>query len=61
VVVHLAAIMPSGKAQTRDFEYDVDVNGTRRLLEACVQQGVKRIVVSSSGAAYGYHADNAPG
>jgi UDP-glucose 4-epimerase len=60
VVVHLAAIMPSGKAQTRDFEYDVDVNGTRRLLEACVQQGVKRIVVSSSGAAYGYHPDNAP-
>jgi nucleoside-diphosphate-sugar epimerase len=60
VVVHLAAIMPSGKAQTRDFEYDVDVNGTRRLLDACVQHGVKRIVVSSSGAAYGYHFDNAP-
>ncbi len=60
VVVHLAAIMPSGKAQTRDFEYDVDVNGTRRLLEACVRHGVQRIVVSSSGAAYGYHADNAP-
>lgn len=59
-VVHLAAIMPSGKAQTRDFEYDVDVNGTRRLLEACVRHGVQRIVVSSSGAAYGYHADNAP-
>jgi UDP-glucose 4-epimerase len=60
VVVHLAAIMPSGKAQTRDFEYDVDVNGTRQLLEACVQHGVKRVVVSSSGAAYGYHFDNAP-
>ena len=60
VVVHLAAIMPSGKAQTRDFEYDVDVNGTRNLLQACVQNGVRRIVVSSSGAAYGYHADNAP-
>ncbi len=60
VVVHLAAIMPSGKAQTRDFEFDVDVNGTRKLLEACVQHGVKRIVVSSSGAAYGYHIDNAP-
>ncbi len=59
-VVHLAAIMPSGKAQTRDFEYDVDVNGTRKLLQACVRHGVQRIVVSSSGAAYGYHADNAP-
>ncbi len=60
VVVHLAAIMPSGKAHSRDFEYDVDVNGTRNVLNACVQHGVKRIVVSSSGAAYGYHADNAP-
>jgi len=59
-VVHLAAIMPSGKAHTRDFEYDVDVNGTRLLLEACVRHGVRRIIVSSSGAAYGYHADNAP-
>jgi UDP-glucose 4-epimerase len=60
VVVHLAAIMPSGKAHTRDFEYDVDVNGTRLLLQACVRHGVRRIIVSSSGAAYGYHADNAP-
>ncbi|MEI2625023.1 MAG: NAD-dependent epimerase/dehydratase family protein [Giesbergeria sp.] len=34
------------------------MNGTRNLLQACVQQGVRRIVVSSSGAAYGYHADN---
>ena len=59
-VVHLAAIMPSGKAQTRAFEHDVDVNGTRNLLDACVKHGVKRIVVSSSGAAYGYHVDNAP-
>jgi UDP-glucose 4-epimerase len=59
-VVHLAAIMPSGKAHARAFEYDVDVNGTRNVLDACVMHGVKRIVVSSSGAAYGYHADNAP-
>ncbi len=57
-VVHLASIVTPGKGSRRDFEYDVDVNGTRNLLQACVQQGVRRIVVSSSGAAYGYHADN---
>ena len=57
-VVHLASIVTPGKDSRRDFEYDVDVNGTRNLLQACVQQGVQRIVVSSSGAAYGYHADN---
>ncbi len=28
------------------------------MLQACVANGVRRIVVSSSGAAYGYHADN---
>ena len=28
------------------------------MLSACVDAGVRRIVVSSSGAAYGYHPDN---
>ena len=58
-VVHLACIVTPGKHSRREFEYDVDVNGTRNVLEACVRHGVGRIVVSSSGAAYGYHADNA--
>ncbi|MBE2233699.1 MAG: SDR family oxidoreductase [Anaerolinea sp.] len=58
-VVHLASIVTPGKHSNRAFEYDVDVNGTRNLLQACVQHGVRRIIVSSSGAAYGYHADNA--
>jgi UDP-glucose 4-epimerase len=34
------------------------VSGSRNVLEACVATGVRRIVVSSSGAAYGYHADS---
>ncbi|MDK9703508.1 MAG: SDR family oxidoreductase [Sulfuritalea sp.] len=58
VVVHLASIVTPGKKSNRDFEYSVDVDGTRNLLEACVRNEVKRIIVSSSGAAYGYHADN---
>jgi UDP-glucose 4-epimerase len=57
-VVHLASIVTPGKKSNREFEYDVDVNGTKNLLEACVRHQVKRIIVSSSGAAYGYHADN---
>ena len=40
-VVHLASIVTPGKDSRRDFEYDVDVNGTRNLLQACVQQGVQ--------------------
>ena len=58
VVVHLASIVTPGKDSSREFEYSVDVGGTRNLLEACVRHGVRRVIVSSSGAAYGYHPDN---
>lgn len=56
VVVHLAAIVNPGR--DHDLEYRVDVDGARHVLDACVETGVRRIVVSSSGAAYGYHRDN---
>ena len=58
VVVHLASIVTPPKGSTREFEYSVDVDGTRHVLDACIAHGVRRIVVTSSGAAYGYHADN---
>jgi UDP-glucose 4-epimerase len=58
VVVHLASIVTPGKNSSREFEYSVDVGGSHNLLEACVRHGVRRVIVSSSGAAYGYHADN---
>ena len=57
-VVHLASIVTPGRNSRREFEYSVDVLGTRNLLDACLAAGVIRIIVSSSGAAYGYHADN---
>ncbi|MFQ5628968.1 MAG: NAD-dependent epimerase/dehydratase family protein, partial [bacterium] len=34
--------------------------GTCNILQACVQMGVKKIILTSSGAAYGYHVDNPP-
>lgn len=55
-VVHLAAIVNPGRDVA--LEYRVDVDGTANVLAACVETGVRRIVVSSSGAAYGYHPDN---
>ena len=57
-VVHLAAIVTPGPNDSREFLYDVDVNGTRNVLASCVAAGVKRFVYTSSGAAYGYHGDN---
>src|SRR5690606_37790761 len=55
-VVHLAAIVNPGADV--DLEYRVDVSGSANVLAACVEAAVRRIVVSSSGAAYGYHQDN---
>ena len=58
ICVHLAAIVTPGRGDTRQLEYDVDVVGSRRVLEACVATGVAKLIYTSSGAAYGYHADN---
>ena len=61
VVVHLASVVRAPKninIPAADFAYHVDVDGTRNVLDACLAAGVTRLVVTSSGAAYGYHADN---
>ncbi|MGV8876571.1 MAG: SDR family oxidoreductase [Rhodoglobus sp.] len=57
-VVHLASIVNPGRSTNREQEYAVDVGGSRTVFDACVAAGVSRVVVSSSGAAYGYHRDN---
>lgn len=57
-VVHLASIVTPGKKSNREFEYSVDVLGTKNILDCCIGAGVQKIIVTSSGAAYGYHADN---
>lgn len=58
VVIHLASVVTPPKGTGRDFAYAVDVTGTRNVLDACLAHGVRRLVTASSGAAYGYHADN---
>ncbi len=59
-VVHLASIVTPTKQMTRAFAYSVDVEGTQNVLRACVGAKVGQVIVTSSGAAYGYHADNPP-
>lgn len=56
-VVHLASIVTPGKTHDRELEYSVDVRGTENVLKCCVTTGVKQLIVTSSGAAYGYHVD----
>ena len=55
-VINLASIVNPG--QNANLEYQVDVVGAQRVLDACVESGVTQLVYTSSGAAYGYYADN---
>lgn len=55
-VVHLAAVLDASADPPAAF--DIDVNGTANVIAACAEGGVGHLTVTSSGAAYGYHADN---
>lgn len=57
-VIHLASIVNPRKDQGPEFCYQVDVIGTKQVLDACIIANVKHIVITSSGAAYGYYSDN---
>jgi UDP-arabinose 4-epimerase len=53
-VIHLAGVAYVGESIEHPAKYyDVNVVGSQRLLEACRQVGVERIVFSSSCATYG--------
>jgi len=58
-IVHLASVVTPPPGMARETLYDIDVNGTHHLLEAAVEHNVEHFIVTSSGAAYGYHRDNA--
>lgn len=59
VIIHLASIIQLPAQMSVAEAYDIDVKATQALLETCIQIGVAKIVVTSSGAAYGYYKDNA--
>jgi UDP-glucose 4-epimerase len=61
VVIHLASVVTPPRGFTDAMAYRVDVEGTRHVLDACVLHRVRRLVVTSSGAAYGYHPENLRG
>jgi nucleoside-diphosphate-sugar epimerase len=54
VVVHLAFIVLGASDATRD----INLEGSRNVFRASVDAGVKRLVYTSSVAAYGFHEDN---
>ena len=54
VVVHLAFLIFGNHDETRE----VNLRGSRNVFEASVAAGVKRLVYTSSVAAYGFHQEN---
>ena len=59
VIIHLASIVQLPKNMTLEQAHDIDVKATDRLLAVSAQIGVRKFVITSSGAAYGYWKDNA--
>jgi UDP-glucose 4-epimerase len=54
VVVHLAFIIFGGREETRA----INLEGSRNVFEAATAAGARRLVYTSSVAAYGFHDDN---
>ncbi|MBN1680117.1 MAG: NAD-dependent epimerase/dehydratase family protein [Anaerolineae bacterium] len=58
-VFHVAAVADYWRSDP-DRIYAVNVDGTRNVLHAAEQQGVKRVIVTSSAAAMGFRDDLRP-
>ena len=54
VVIHLAFILIGDPEEAQP----INLEGSRNVFEAAVAAGVKRLVYTSSVAAYGFHSDN---
>lgn len=53
VVIHLAAqISVSESVKNPKFTFDVNVNGTKNVLEACEKNNISKIIASSTAAVY---------
>lgn len=57
-VVHLASVVTPGPGMDRQTMHDIDVGGTRNMLEASLAAGVGKFIITTSAASYGYHPDN---
>lgn len=58
-VFHVAAVADYWRAGKQKI-YEVNVDGTRALLDACIQAKVGRFIFTSSGAAIGFNTDGHP-
>lgn len=58
-IVHLASVVTPPPGMSEAQLHAIDVGGTQAVLRAAVAHGVEQLIVTSSGAAYGYDPRNA--
>lgn len=58
IVIHLASILQLSDSIDRQKAYQIDVQATETLLQTAAELKVKKFIITTSGAAYGYHPRN---
>lgn len=58
-IVHLASVVTPPPGMSEAQLHAIDVGGTQALIQAAAAHGVEHLIVTSSGAAYGYDPQNA--
>lgn len=58
-IVHLASVVNPPPGMSEEQLHAIDVGGTEAIVEAALANGVGQLIVTSSGAAYGYYPENA--
>lgn len=58
-IVHLASVVTPPRGMSDAQLHAIDVGGTRSIVEAALANKVQQLIVTSSGAAYGYFPENA--
>ncbi len=57
-IIHLASILQISAKITRKIAYEIDVIATKKLLDMSIKLKVKKFIITTSGAAYGYYPEN---
>lgn len=57
-IVHLASILNPPPGMSEATQRKIDVEGTKNVLDGAVLSNCNQIIITSSGAAYGYHINN---
>lgn len=58
-IVHLASVVSPPPGMSEATLHAIDVEGTRAIIQAAVASDVQQLIITSSGAAYGYYPENA--